>query len=99
MEGGHVEFVDVVNGVLHARLSDKAYRFAVGIAGIASGIADECAHTLGRLHLIVHGALHLTRDAHKAVIGAYDDDIVVVEVDVAAKFAIEDVVVNVYGGH
>ena len=85
--------------ILAARLADDAYRLAIGVTREAAGIVNQRTDTLRGLHLVVHGALYLTCDVDQTVVGAYHDDVVVAQADIAAQLAVEDVVVDVDGAN
>ena len=97
-ERGHVELVDIIDGILCPRLADDTHRLTVGIAGKAAGIVDQRADALVFLHLVVHGALDLTRHVDQTVVRAYDDDVVVAQAYIAAELAVEDVVIDIDRG-
>ena len=82
-------------GVLTARLAHDAYRLAIGITSKATGIVNQRAHTFGRFHFVVHGALYLTGDIYQAVVSTYYDDIVVTQADITAELTIQDIVIYV----
>ena len=93
----HVELVDIMYGVLAARLANNTYRLAVGVTRESTGVVDQRAHTLCRLHLVIHGALYLTGHINQTVVGTHHDDVVVTQTDIAAELAVEDIVVDVDG--
>ena len=65
LEVVHVELADVKHRVLGTGLAVYTDGLCESIAREASGITQQGGGTLGLLHLVVHGALYLTGDAHQ----------------------------------
>ena len=64
----------------------------------ATGILEQGGHTLVLLHLIGHGALHITGNVDNALVRTNHDDIIVGQADITRELAIEDIVVYIDSG-
>ena len=94
-EAVHLELLDGVDAVFLSGLAHEAYILRVGIARESSGKGQHALHALVRLHLVEHGSLDLSADFHQAVVGADDDDVVVLQAHVAGEGAVHQVVIDV----
>ena len=83
LEGVHLELINIMYGIALARLPDQSDRLLVGVAGEASGILEQGAHTLVLAPLV----------------GSYLDDILVLQADVARQTSVEDVLVDIDDRH
>ena len=85
----HIELADVEHRVLCACLAVDADGLSVGIASETAGIAEQGGGALVLLHLIEHGALHLTGNAYQRFVRTYGDDVVVLQTDITCQLAIQ----------
>ena len=94
-ELAHVKLADAEYGIAVAGLAVYADGLGVGVAREATGIAEQGGSTLRLLHLVEHGALHLTGDVDQCLVGTDGDDVVVLQAHVACQLTIEQEVVDV----
>ena len=93
-----VELLDLIGGVAVAGGAMHTDGILIGSVGKATGILQQGGDGLVGFHLIGHRALHKALDIHDALVGAYDDHIIVLQVDIACQFAIEDIVIDIDRG-
>ena len=97
-ERGLVELLDIEDTITIACLTDHTNTLVIGIARETSGIAQQGGHTLGSAHLIVHGALDIASDTDQTIVGAYLNDIAILEADVTCQTTIQDILVDIDNG-
>ena len=95
LERAHVEFANAEYGVACTCLTIHADGFGIGVASETASIAQKGSGTLGLLHLVEHGALHLTRDIHQSLVGTDGDDVIVLQTYIARELAVQQEVVDI----
>ena len=96
-EAVHVEFLDIMNAVLLALLTDEAHALGEGIAGETAAVFEQALHALVGFHFIEHRTLDLTADFNETIVGTYDNDIVILQAHVAARVSVDEVIIDVDG--
>ena len=74
-------------------------RLTIGTRSKTACIFEQGSHTLVLLHLIGHRALHKTCNIDNTIEGTDHDHIIVSQTDIARKFTIEDIVIEIDRGH
>ena len=98
LEGGHLEFRDIVSREAFTGYTVDTDSLGVGACGKATCIFEQRSHALVLLHFISHRALDITGNVDNALVRTNHDDIVVGQTDITRELTIEDIVVDIDRG-
>ena len=84
-----------MNTIALTRLTHQTNSLLIGITGKASSILDNLGYRFRWAHLIEHGTFHITLNAHQTLVRSDNNDVVLMQTDIACQTTGENVFINV----